>query len=50
MSRETVVWTTSKPALLQRGSDLGLGRERPLADEVEDRALSLASVHSMRAR
>ena len=48
MSRDTVVWTTSIADLLECGRDLGLRRERPLADEVEDRVLSLPSIHSMR--
>ena len=47
MSRETVVWTTSKPVLPERGRDLRLRRERALADELEDGALSFAAVHSM---
>ena len=45
MSRETVVCTTSKPVSLRARRDLGLRRERPLADELEDRALSFTPVH-----
>ena len=41
MSRETVVWTASKPGCGERVGNLRLRRELVLSDEPEDCALAL---------